>query len=135
MTNFELISDLHKDARGFRPSQGWMEIFNGQSDVAQLDTWDALTQEMDDREADEARQELDAQREYETRIGGMVADYDITRADAVRWDAEAFDLDMDSAIQYHGSATQEIEFFLFRQGIAARMYPMYVAEISATYRA
>ncbi len=132
MSAFDLIRDLHKDARGFRPSQGWMEIFEGLSDAAQEETWNSLCDEMAEREAEQARAELAAQREYETRIGGMIDDYGIDRATAIRWDAEAFELDTASAIQYHGCADQEIEFFLYKQGISTRMFPMYVAEITAS---
>jgi len=130
MSTFELIRDLHKDARGFRPSQGWMDYFDGLTDAAKKETWDSLCREMAEREADEARMELTAQREYETRIEGMVADYGIDRATAIRWDAEAFELDIEGQLEYHGSAAQEIEFFLYKQGIACKMFPMYVTEIA-----
>ena len=131
MSTFELIRDLYKDARGVRPSSGWMEVFDGLTDVAQAKTWDDLCHEMNDRDQYEGRQEIAAQREYELRIGGMVHDYNVDRATAIRWDAESFELDTLSATQNYGTATQEIEFFLYNQGIASRLYPMYVAEIDA----
>lgn len=131
MTAFELIRDLHKDARGFRPSAGWMDYFNGLTEVEQEATWNSLCDELEDRNLEEARHELAAQREYETRIGGMVADYGIDRATAMRWDAEGFQLDIESALEYHGCADQELEFFLYKQGISTKMFPMYVVELIA----
>lgn len=130
MNTFELISDLHKDARGFRPSQGWMNVFNGLSEMAKEETWDQLCRELADNELEDQRRELDAQRTYETRLAGMMADYGIDRATAIRWDAESFDLDVTEALEYFGSATQEIDHFLFKQGIAFSLMPMYNAEIS-----
>lgn len=117
-TGFDLIRDLHKDARGFRPSQGWMEIFNGSSDVAKQETWDQLEREMIEREDEDLRQERESVTAYNSRIDGMVADYGIDRATAIRWDLDAFEVDIEAAIQYHGTAIQEIEFFLWKQGIS-----------------
>lgn len=133
MTAFELISDLHKDARGFRPSAGWMSYFDGLSDVAKEETWESLCDELDQRERQEAIDELNAQRVYENRISGMMSDYSISRATAMRWDAEAFDVDIEGTTKYHGCADQEIEFYLYKQGIAVRMFPMYVAELTAAF--
>ena len=75
MSAFELIRDLHKDARGFRPSQSWMEVFNGMTDVDQESTWNSLCDELEQRNIEDAKAELTGQRLYETRIEGMVADY------------------------------------------------------------
>lgn len=118
-TGFELIRDLHKDARGFRPSAGWMEVFNGLSDVAKQETWDGLVRELEESNAEEERQEIEAAAEYNARINGMVADYGIDRATAIRWDLDAFEVDIEAALQYHGTAIQEIEFFLWKQGISS----------------
>lgn len=116
-TSFELIRDLHKDARGFRPSQGWMEVFNGLSDVAKQETWDGLCRELNETMAEDELREAEALVDYNARIDGMVADYGIDRATAIRWDLESFDVDVTEALRYHGSAIQEIEFFLWKQGI------------------
>jgi hypothetical protein len=131
MPNFDLIRDLHKDARGFRPSSSFMTAFEAQTPAKQQADWDSLLDELSEREAQERYMQLTAQREYETRIEGMVADYSITRATAIRWDIEAFDVDIKGALQYHKTAEQEIEHFLYNQGIAFQFFPMYVAEITS----
>ena len=128
---FELISDLHKDARGFRPGAAYMEMFNEQPFAEQERIWDSLCQEVADREAEDARYELNAQRDFEARIEGMVADYGIDRATALRWDMEAFEVDINEALQYYGCAAQEIEHYLYRNGLGFQIFPMYVAEITA----
>lgn len=41
-----IVSDLHKDARGFRPSHHWMELWNYADDDQKQTMWDALSQEL-----------------------------------------------------------------------------------------
>ena len=131
MTNmFELISDLHKDACGFRLSASFMEAFETQGEAEQHRRWDSLCQELEDREHQEAVMHLDAQRNFERRIEGMVADYNITRSVALQWDMDAFGVDIASALRYYGDATQEIEHYLYCNGLAFQVFSMYVTEIA-----
>ena len=125
-TGFELVRDLHKDARGFRPSQGWLDVFNGLSDAAKQETWDQLCRELSETMAEDERLELEAVTAYNARIDGMVKDYGIDRGTAMRWDLDAFEVDIEGAMQYHGSAIQEVEFYLWKQGVesSARMHPL-----------
>ncbi len=55
--SFELISDLHKDARGFRPSGDWFAHFESLSEADKQRAWDDLCDELgvEDRET-KARQ-------------------------------------------------------------------------------
>lgn len=133
MSAFELISDLHKDARGFRPGAAYMEMFNEKPYAEQQGVWDALCEELAEREARDRQNELTAQRTYEVRIAGMMSDYSISRADAMRWIIEADEVDIAGALEQHGDASQEIEHFFYNQGIAFQLFPMYVAEITAIY--
>ena len=132
MSAFELLSDLHKDARGFRPSASFIEAFEAQDEAKQQRRWDSLCQELKERECEEALMQMNAQRNFETRIEGMVADYGINRGTALRWDMKAFEVDIDEALQYYGCAAQEIEHYLYRNGLGFQIFPMYVAEITAT---
>jgi hypothetical protein len=136
MSEFNLISDLHKDARGYRPSASFITAFTADSQADQQEVWDSLCLELSTREAHDARQEINSQRVFETRIAGMVADYNIDRATAFRWDMAAFDIDvfdgdLEAVVTAGFPVEQEIEFYLYQQGIACKMYPMYVAEITA----
>jgi hypothetical protein len=126
MATFELISDLHKDARGFRPSAEWMRVFNGKSDVEKEATWEALCNELAENEAENELREIAAVDAYNARINGMVADYGISRETAMRWDLDAFEVDISYISEYPGAATQEIEFYLWKQGIEsfARVTPL-----------
>jgi len=128
---FELISDLVKDTNGFCPSRAYIDTFMTKTPEDKQSTWNSLCDELSYREAETARQELASQRNYETRITGMVNDYSIDRATAIRWDLDAFDIGIDDALRYHGSAIQEIEHFLYNQGMSFQVFPMYVTEITA----
>lgn len=133
MESFEFISDLYKDARGFRPSTSFMRAFDAQTTEEKQAQWDSLCDDLAQREAEEQSYQRAAQRDFETRIGGMVADYGITRGTAMRWDLDSFDTDIAGALAYHGSAIQEIEHYLYKQGLAFSLFPMYVAEIAAEF--
>lgn len=50
---FELISDLHKDARGFRPSSRWMAAFRASTHAEQEAEWNALCAELERSMAEE----------------------------------------------------------------------------------
>lgn len=131
MSAFELISDLHKDARGFRPSASYIEAFFAKTESEQQAQWDSLCAEFDRREMEEARQELAAQRKYEQRLASMQADYNIDRTTAIRWDLDGNDEsleEIDYALTHYGIADQEIDHFLWKQGIAFQLYPAYRAE-------
>lgn len=128
---FELISDLYKDATGTRPSVSFTSAFTSASQTSQQEMWDSLCLELATRETYDAQQEINSQRVFETRIAGMVADYNVDRATAIRWDMAAFDIDIADIIRRGFPVEPEIEFFLYKQGISCKMYPMYVAEITA----
>jgi hypothetical protein len=42
----QIVSDLHKDARGYRPSEYWWQQWNLCSDDQKQTMWDALSQEL-----------------------------------------------------------------------------------------
>lgn len=48
-----IISDLHKDARGYRPRGSFFEMWNTLADADKQDVWDMLVAEMEQREQDE----------------------------------------------------------------------------------
>lgn len=124
---FELISDLHKDARGFRPSVAFFDAFNAQSVKDQQTEWDALCVELVERETERKAAEADALSTFETRIQGMATDYNISEATALRWDMEGAGVDIAETLKYHGSAVQEIEHYLWNNGIAFTDMPRFVA--------
>lgn len=90
-SDFALISDLHKDARGFRPSQDWLRSFDGKTYAEKEAIWDGLIREMDASVEAEKAGEARALAALEARIADTIAlgagDY----ATAVRWLMQASD--------------------------------------------
>lgn len=66
--SFDLISDLHKDARGYRPSGDWMGMFNGSDLQVQQQIWDNLCQELKDNEALQKVVEEEALYEFRAAV-------------------------------------------------------------------
>lgn len=82
---FELISDLHKDARGFRPSQDWLRNFDSLPYAEQEKIWDRLVVEMDESMADEDRREAAALADFRALIADTIAAGAPDGATALRW--------------------------------------------------
>lgn len=91
MTSFELIRDLHKDARGFRPSAEWMEVFNTAAQARQQAIWDMLCEELAENEAREQEARAAASAAFEVRVADLIAMGAGDRATAIRWIADAED--------------------------------------------
>jgi hypothetical protein len=79
------VSDLHKDARGFRPSEYFWEEWTQVGDAGRQMIWDSLLRELNDTMAEDRRREADALARFEdllarTRQAGAADD-----ETAVRW--------------------------------------------------
>jgi hypothetical protein len=54
-----IVSDLHKDARGYRPSQSWLQLWDESHSSRKQEIWDDLCEELEQamalEELDQAR--------------------------------------------------------------------------------
>ena len=123
---FELISDLHKDARGFRPTTSWFAFFDALSYEDKVKTYDGLVAEMEASIKREKEEAATALAEFEDRLNKMVADYGITFSRALRWDMDANNVDIAGALEQHGLIDQEVGFYLYKQGISHREEQRYI---------
>jgi len=110
--NFALISDLHKDVHGFRPSTEWLMTFNSHSTQIKNDIWGELCSELSNNIKLEEQQHAAALDAFEARLQGMMDDYAISMADALRWDMDGAGLRFD---ELHD---QDIEHYLWNQGLS-----------------
>ena len=103
----DIISDLHKDARGYRPSQYFWEGWKELSDEGQKEIFDMLAEELKIREQDEREMEQRAIKIFEARIADVIKLGAGNRQTALRWitSQEKF---------YH---SQSVEHFVWEQGI------------------
>lgn len=105
----DIISDLHKDARGFRPSEYfWEEWTQSPADIKQK-IWDKLIEEMEYNQKEEARIEAANLVEFRKQVAATMKFCDCNWKKAVTFlaDAEGDDVDCD----------QDFDYFLWKQGI------------------
>ena len=88
------LSDLHKEARGFRPRSDhfWGQWAAADNDGKQA-IWDGLIKEMEDRQSEELAAEHRALANFEARIAEYVALGASDRETAIRWILQAEGLD------------------------------------------
>jgi len=97
-----ILSELHKDARGFRPREGFWQHWNESTMDGKQSIWDGLIRELDE--------EMERQREaheraivaFETRITDTISVGAGDRATAIRWILQAMDLS-EHDLRYGGS--------------------------------
>lgn len=104
------ISDLHKDAYGFRPGERfWME-WNSVGDDRRQAIWDGLCETLERELAWEEKRKAEAVAALEARVDGLIelgaADWDM----AIRWIMQAHGIDPTKAgLAY---AREELEYEL-----------------------
>lgn len=88
-----IVSDLHKDARGFRPSEAWWEGWIFASDDRKQAIWDSLCAELSDTMDREREAEAAALRQFERYVERCLVMGAADTETAVRWilEGEGFD--------------------------------------------
>ena len=114
MTNYtysdDIISDLHKDARGFRPNEYFWEEWTQSPEDAKQRIWDKLVEEMEQSQKEEARIEAEKLVEFRETVRQTIRFCDVDWRGAVRFlaDAEGDEIDDNE---------QTFDYFLWKQGI------------------
>ena len=105
----DIISDLHKDAYGFRPSQRFFEDWAEYTPAEKQECWDMLCEEMERSMKEQAAAETAALVEFRKQVAETMKFCNCNWKDAVRFlaDAEGDDIDCD----------QYFDYFLWKQGI------------------
>jgi len=85
----DIVSDLHKDAHGFRPR----EAFWSRWDAADIDgkqaIWDCLIEDLDYQVALEKREQQESIAAFEILVSAIMGEYNVSRTDAIRWMRDA----------------------------------------------
>ena len=103
----QTVSDLHKDAYGFRPHRGFYQDWEASSDAEKQLTWDHLVITLGHVLEEKALAQNHAILAFEARICDILEVSANTRADAIRWLEQALDIRAD---EY--SAFEELEYQL-----------------------
>ena len=105
----DIVSDLHKDARGFRPSEYFWEEWTQSPDDAKQQIWDQLIDEMKASQEQEEAAEAANLVEFRKQVAATMrfCDCDWKKAVEFLCAAEGDDVDCE----------QGFDYFLWKQGI------------------
>lgn len=87
-----VISDLHKDARGFRPSVDFMRMWNEQTDDQKQIIWDALIFELNEEIDAEKERDALAIAAFEANIKQIMEAGRVSRKTAIQWFVRSLDI-------------------------------------------
>jgi len=87
------VSDLHKDARGYRPTQAFWNAWNYQDDEGKQTAWNVLINELNDEMERERNAQAMATIKMHQRVQGMLLLGAKSEVQALQWimKAEGFD--------------------------------------------
>jgi hypothetical protein len=88
----DIVSDLHKDAWGFRPSSYWWYRWNEGSDASKQSMWNSLIVDLEVAMANQKAAYDDAKSEYEARLAEYISIGAKDRATAIRWLVQSLEL-------------------------------------------
>lgn len=88
-----IISDLHKDARGFRPREYFWAEWNNSTDPERQAIWDRLCKELEDEVTRERKEQALANTRFEELVQATLGLGAGDQATAIRWiiEGEGFD--------------------------------------------
>ena len=89
----QIVSDLHKDAYGYRPREGFWRHWNESTSDEKQEIWDGLLRDLDAEMEAEQRRKDEAVEAFEARVEKTVAMGAGDRLTAIRWIVDGMDLD------------------------------------------
>lgn len=97
-----IVSDLHKDAYGFRPSSYFWDSWKQSNADQKQRIWDGLLADLDAEIERDRNAKLQAVAEYERMVATNMQHGAQNREDAVRWIVQGLGLD-EMDLRYGGS--------------------------------
>lgn len=100
----DIVSDLFKDAYGYRPREGFWQRWDSATDAERQEQWDWLLQVCKRRAAEEAEEEQRAIAEFELLVAITITSGAQDRETALRWimDSSRCDGDWEFLCYEHG---------------------------------
>ena len=106
----DIVSDLHKDAYGFRPSEYFWDRWNSGSDDKKQEMWDDLCRSLDQTLAAEKAEFARCIAEYEKSVAETMAAGAKLRKTAIRWIVDS--LELTDADKWYGA-----EYICYKLGL------------------
>jgi len=97
-----IVSDLHKDARGYRPSSDFWAMWNEALPAGKQLIWDNLIEDFDAEQANEKRMQDLAIHNFENEVADCLALGAKDRKTAIKWIVQGLNLSQ-SDLVYGGS--------------------------------
>lgn len=97
-----IVSDLHKDAYGFRPSSYFWDNWKNSTDDQKQVIWDGLVGDLEAEIERERNAQLQAVAEFEKLVQNNLDHGAQSREDAIRWVVQGLGLD-EMDLRYGGS--------------------------------
>jgi hypothetical protein len=88
-----IVSDLHKDARGYRPRETWWAAWNNYSDAEKQAEWDFLIRELNEQIESQRHADNMAMIALHQRIQGVMLLGAKDEVQALKWIMEAEEFD------------------------------------------
>jgi hypothetical protein len=101
----DCVSDLHKDAYGFRPASYWFTAWHSMTDDEKQTEWDGLCEALRRANEEDVIHEKIAIERFEQSVSNTIANGAGDRATAIKW------------LQDAEGGNDDIEFFEYLQGI------------------
>ena len=108
--NENIVSDLHKDAYGYRPTAGWWSIWAAFNADQKQVMWDNLIDEMNSAIEMEREQQDRALVEFRKTLKSTMALCNVDWKGALRMLMEAEEIDMDNP--------QDFDYFLWQYDLS-----------------
>lgn len=105
-----IVSDLHKEAYGFRPREGWWNMWAAFNADQKQSTWDSLIADLDDAIEQQEQQEAKAFVEFRKLLKSTMAMCNVDWKNALRILMEAQDIDP-------SASDQDFDYFLWQHDL------------------
>ena len=93
----DIVSDLHKDAYGYRPGEYWWGQWRANTDAEKQAEWDSLIVALGNANEEHRQREVSAIERFEVLVNNTIENGAKTRESALRWIMEASTCDGDWA--------------------------------------
>lgn len=118
------ISDLHKDAYGFRPSELFWVEWENSSESRKQEIWDIICEDLNRLDNTEQDKEEAAIADFEKRVEQVMEVGQIDRKNAIRWISGEWEFD----------DIQSVEKWVWRQGFLSTPFgKKLVSELCSIY--
>ena len=124
-----IVSDLHKDAHGFRPDAAWLLGWKNSTDDQKQSIWDHLCEELEANMAAEKQAEAQALNEFRAEIR------DVMDLVSCKWhDALSHLLIGEGYDVGYNTYEQDFDYFLWDRGLGyedrRKIYKLYIEAVS-----